>query len=76
MDYMYGPVFEFGATVTISVDAKDRNGNPMDQGTYAFKVETEVQHNNAIANLPPTTTTPDLPSPGLTTISVDSDNKC
>jgi len=71
-DYTYGPVFEFGATVTISVDAKDRLGNWMNQGTYSFKVETEAQYINAQNNLPPTTTTPDSPSPGLTTISVDS----
>ena len=70
-DYTYGPIFEFGRTVTISVDVKDKNENTMN-GTYSFKVETEAQHNNAIANLPLNTPTPDSPSLGLTTISVDS----
>jgi len=73
MDDWYGNVFNFGATVTISVDAKDRNGNLMDQGTYCFKVETQQQHDAAEdpINLPSTTTTGDSPSPGQTTLSID-----
>jgi hypothetical protein len=53
-DYWYGNVYSFGATVTISVNAKDKNQNWMDQGVYSFKVETQQQHNDAEANPPPT----------------------
>jgi hypothetical protein len=64
MDDTYGNVFSFGATVTISVDAKDKNQNWMDQGVYSFKVETQQQHDDADDNLPPTgdvdTNDPDL----------------
>ncbi|HUV60098.1 MAG TPA: fibronectin type III domain-containing protein, partial [Desulfatiglandales bacterium] len=54
MDYTYGNLYSFGETITISVDAKDRNGDWMDQGVYSFKVETEAQHDYAENNLPPT----------------------
>jgi hypothetical protein len=53
MDYTYGNVYSFGTTVTISVDAKDKNQDWMDQGVYSFKVETEVQHDDAETNSPP-----------------------
>jgi hypothetical protein len=54
MDYTYGNVYSFGATVTISVDAKDKNQEWMDQGVYSFKVETQQQHDDAEASLPTT----------------------
>jgi hypothetical protein len=49
----HGNVYSFGATVTISVDAKDKHQDWMDQGVYCFKIETQQQHNDAEANLPP-----------------------
>jgi len=53
-DYWYGITYSFGATVTISVDAKDKNQNWMDQGVYSFKVENQQQHDDAEADLPTT----------------------
>jgi len=52
MDDWYGDTYSFGTTVTISVDAKDKNQNWMDQGVYSFKVETQQQHDDAEDNLP------------------------
>jgi len=54
MDDWYGTTYSFGTTVTISVDAKDKNQDWMDQGVYSFKVETETEHDIAEANLPTT----------------------
>jgi len=52
-DDTYGNVYPFGATATISVDAKDKHQDWMDQGVYCFKIETQQQHEDAEANLPP-----------------------
>jgi len=51
-DDWYGYYYNFGNTVTVSVDARDRNGDWVDQGVYSFKVETQDQHQVAKANLP------------------------
>jgi hypothetical protein len=72
-DDAYGNVYSFGATITISVNVKDRR-NGMVEGVYYFQVETQQQHEDAEANLPPSNTIPDTPSPGLTTTSVNSGN--
>jgi len=51
-DDWHGNTYSVGTIVTISVDAKDKNQNWMDQGVYSFKVETQQQHNDAEDNLP------------------------
>ena len=51
-DNAHGNVYSFEATITISVAIKDTQ-NGMAEGEYWFKVETQQQHNDAEANLPP-----------------------
>jgi len=64
----------YDTSVYIKVDAKDRRGDWMSQASYGFKIETQVEHDDAQANMPPITTISDSPSPGLTTTSADSEN--
>jgi hypothetical protein len=73
-DDVHENVYSFETIVTIGVDAKDTHNTWMNQGVYCFKIESQQQHDDAEGNLPPTTTIPDSPSPGLTTTSVDSGN--
>lgn len=44
--------FAFGSVVSIKVDAEDRYGAPMDQGSFSFAVESEEDYNNSLLNLP------------------------
>ncbi len=66
--------YPYDTIVNIKVDAKDRRGDWMGQANYDFKIETQTEHDDAQANMPPITTISDSPSPGLTTTSVNSGN--
>jgi len=46
--------FEFDANVNIKIDTYDSYGNSMNQASYDFNVESEIEHDEAQANLPDT----------------------
>ncbi|MBI9078014.1 MAG: hypothetical protein JEZ02_21635, partial [Desulfatibacillum sp.] len=58
------PVYPYGATVNMAVDAKDRRLDYMDQEVFAFQVENEQEQQDATANQPETQPA-DPADPGL-----------
>lgn len=51
-DSEFNNVYDFGESVNISIDANDINGYEMARANFRFKVESQDQNSQAIANLP------------------------
>ena len=60
---IYG-YYSYASNINIKVDVKDRRGDWMEQASYDFKIETEIEHNEAQINLPDTIPV-DLNDPAL-----------
>jgi len=63
--------FAYDSNVNIQVDAKDRRGDAMAQASFDFNIESPEEHDDALTSSPDTTTRTDVPSVGLTTISIE-----
>ncbi|MGD8650359.1 MAG: hypothetical protein PVJ77_27760, partial [Desulfobacterales bacterium] len=60
--------FAFDQTVNFSIDAKSLNGVEMDTYYSSFKVESEEEHDAALAKTPASTEYPDDPAIGQNTV--------
>ena len=65
--------YNYDADVNVTVDASDRNDISMITASYDFNIESQVEHDNAQANLPDTSATSDPTDPDRDTgTQVDS----
>ena len=70
-DDTHGNSYDFDTNINIKVDAKDKTGEWMTQADYNFNVETEQEHQDAVANRPYTEETSQGGSTTLTVVTTD-----
>ncbi len=66
--------FAFDQEINIRIEVRDTKGIAMNPYEFSFKVESEQEHNNAMATMPRVTTSVD-PTSGITTIEAAQGSK-